>query len=242
MAKEKKFKVKKRFKWSDMVIHGLVRLFNRKPEAIINLSGAPLPKQCVLLGNHNGSKGPITFRLFIRDVYMTWSAHQMCERFCSRYNYLYHTFYRQKYGYGRLKSFIKSVLLGFVAPWVYSYGGVFPVYYDNRLVKTYKYSIEIIENNVPVLIFPENSNEGYTDILEQFWPGYLTLPKMYYKKHGIDLPVYCLRYDKDPKRITIGKPMYYNELAKTHTDEEINKMFLDYMNSLKNVQANIINP
>jgi hypothetical protein len=237
MAKEKKFKVKKKFTFSDMLLHGLLRIFNRKPKAIVNLSGGELPKQCILIANHFGSKGPVSYRLFLRNVYMTWSAHQMCEGYGSRYNYLYHIYYRKKQGYGKLKAFFKSVLLASVAPWTYKYAGVLPVYYDNRLFRTYKYSIEAIENEVPVFIFPENSNEGYKETLEEFWPGFLALPKLYFKKHNVDLPMYCLRLDKNPKRIIIGKPMYYNALAKEHSDEEIIKIFVNYINSLQEIKS-----
>jgi len=231
MPKKKKFKVKKRFTFSDKLLHCILRIPNRKAK-VINTTGEPLPKQCILIANHHGAAGPVNIRLFIKDVYMTWCAHQMCERYPSRWRYAYHTYYRKKLKYNKVKAFFKATLLAFINPWTYKYTGAIPVYYDSRIINTYRNSIECIENNVPVLIFPENSNEGYKKVLEEFWGGFLAMSRLYYKKNNVDLPIYTLRFCTKPKRIIIGTPLYYNELSKTHTDEEILKMFVTHMNEL----------
>jgi len=98
---------------------------------------------------------------------------------------------------------------------------------------TYKHSIECIEAGTPILVFPEYSDEGYKDMIEKFWPGFIYVLKLYYKKHGVDLPVYALRYD--PKKLVYGKPMYYREISNGRTDEEALDVLRDYMNSLKEV-------
>jgi hypothetical protein len=242
MAKEKKAKklkvkkiriVKKLGFWGRL-LRWIVRHVKSHPR-VIYLTGEPLPTRCIMIGNHNGAGGPVSFRTFLKENYMTWGAHQMTEGFFSRRRYLSRIFYRQKLGYGPIKSFLFAFGLGIFAPLPYTAAGTIPIYYDSRLRHTIKWSIEAIENDVPILAFPEDSEEGYKEIIKSLYPGFLLVAKMYYKKHGVDLPIYTLRYERKPKCITIGKPMYYQELAKDHTEEEILQIFTDYMNSLKGI-------
>ena len=123
---------------------------------------------------------------------------------------------------------------------LYKHVGPIPVYYDRRIANTFKYSMTALENDLSILLFPENSDEGYKATIETFWHGYLQLSKLYYKRHKVDLPIYTLRYEKGYKKIVIGKPIYYNELiAQGFTDEQINQKFVDYINELR---AEIIPP
>ena len=228
----KKFKVKTRFNIKDKIIIGLCRFFKKRPE-FVNLIEGDLPEICIMIGNHNGAGGPFHYRAFMDNRFMSWGAHQMCESFGSRWRYLYYIFYRQKLGYGKLRAFFMSLVLGFIAPLVYGVAGIIPVYYDMRIVNTYRYSIECFENGVSVFVLPEASDEGYKEKIEGVFPGFLQLAKLYYKQYNADIPIYTLRYNKRPKKIVVGKPMYYQELAKEYTDEEILQIFIDYMNSLK---------
>ena len=232
----KKFKVKTKDNFLDKFLYGLLRIFKRKPE-FINLNegaenGKDLPQKCLMIGNHNGAGGPFTFRVFLKHRLMSWGAHQMCEGFTSRRRYLYYTFYRQKLGWNRVKAFIMSYVFGVLSRPAYSYAGIIPTYFDSRLFHTYKYSMECLEKGISVFVFPEDATDGYKEYIERFWPGFLHFAKLYYKRTGVDLPIYTLFYSKKPKTIVIGKPMYYQELLKEHTDEEILEIFRNYMNSL----------
>lgn len=233
----KSFKVKTKDNLGDRILRGIVRIFKRKP-LIVNLNVEEPPKKCLLIGNHNGAGGPFSFRTFWRHRFMTWGAHPMCEGFKNRRRYLYHIFYRQKLGYGRIRAFLSSIGFGVISKLAYGFAGIIPIYYDNRLFLTYKYSFECLDKGVSVFIFPEDSTEGYKERIEKFMPGFLHLSRLYYKKYGVDLPIYTLYYNKKPKTIVIGKPMYYQELLKEHTDGEILKIYMDYMNSLREICYN----
>ena len=229
---KKEFKVKKSIGKYGKCLQKIFKMLKKKPE-IINLNIEELPTKCIIIANHNGAGGPFNFRIFMKEHYMSWGAHQMTEGFNSRRRYLYHTFYRQKLGYGKFKAFLLSIGFGLVSPLPYGIAGTILVYYDARVKSTLLNSVKCIENDVPVFIFPEDSSKGYKKIIEKLFGGFLQLSKMYYKKHKVDLPIYILRYNNNPKQIVYGKPMYYQELAKSHTDKEILKIFLDYLNSLK---------
>jgi len=234
----KQFKVKKKNLAAGKVLRRFVRIFKRKPKRFINLNesqafdGRDLPKPCILIGNHNGAGGPFSFRVFVKHQFMTWGAYQMCEGFKSRQKYLYHTFYRQKLGWGKVRAAIMSVIFGVISKFVYSYAGMIPTYTDGRFKSTLSYSMQCLNEGVSVMVYPEDSTDGYKEKIEKFYGGFLSLAKIYFKRTGIDLPIYTCYYCKKPKTIIIGKPMYAQELLKDRTDEEAVEIFREYMNEL----------
>ncbi len=76
-------------------------------------------------------------------------------------------FYQQKLGYGKVKSFIIATGFALISKILYNWMRVVPTYTDMRLTKTMKISMEAINNNEPILIFPENSDTGYYDVLKK---------------------------------------------------------------------------
>ena len=58
---------------------------------------------------------------------------------------------------------------------------VIPTYTDLRLMKTLKISADTLNSNEAVLIFPENSDNGYFDVLSEFNAGFVALSMFYHK-------------------------------------------------------------
>ena len=58
-------------------------------------------------------------------------------------------------------------------------------YTDMRFSKTIKESILAIENNESIVIFPENSSDGYHDELKEFHPGFYMIADKCYQKYQI---------------------------------------------------------
>jgi len=234
----KKFKVKKKFDIGDKCILALLKIVVKKPQFINLNENEELPKRCILIGNHRSAIGPFTYRVHMKGVFMVGSAHQVCENFRNRWNYLYHVFYRKKNNVPAIPAFIRSTLLGVFIGRLYKLAGALPIYFDSRLVLTFKYCLQVLEEDIPVAFFPENSDDGYFEIVKKFNMGFLLIAKLYYEKHNEDVPIYTHHFASNPDRIITGKPMYYSELAKTHTDEEICEIFREYMNSLNAIGRN----
>ncbi len=188
----------------------------------------------IMIGNHSGAKGASVYRLSSPNEhnFMTWGAHQMIENYPSRWNYLYHVFYTQKLGFSKRRAFFSATSFAIVSKIIYRIAGILPIYYDFRFNKTIKHSFECFDNNIDVLIFPEDSTEGYFDDLVGMTPGFLTLSKLYYKKYGVDLPIYPLYFNRHYMKIVIGKPLYLQELQKEHSQEEILTIFMNEINQL----------
>lgn len=221
------------------MIRGIARIFKRKPKFInlnedMALDGRDLPKKCMMIGNHNGAGGPFSFRTFMwRKRFMTWGAHQMCENYKSRRHYLYNVFYTQKLGWKKPKAKFMSWFFGFFSKIIYKHAAIIPTYTDQRLIKTFKISIECLEKDVSLFIFPEDSTNGYKEQIEVFWGGFVRFSQTYFRQKGIDLPIYTCYYAKKPKTIVIGKPMYLQELLKENTMDEALEIYRNYMNSLQ---------
>lgn len=228
----KKFKVKLKDSFGDKLLAGFVKIFKKSPR-FIDLNESEIEKKSIIIGNHDGASGAFTYRTFMKHRFMTWGTHQMCEGFRSRWKYLYHIFYRQKLGYGKFKSFVIATLFGMISKLAYNYAGIIPVYYDMNIKKTFQYSFDCIEKDVSVFVFPENSNNGYKKVLEEFYSGFLKLSQLYYNKYKVDLPIYTLYFSSKYKKLVIGKPMYLQQLKqKFSSEQEIADHFRDCMNSL----------
>ena len=136
----------------------------------------------------------------------------------------------------------KAGLMGWLSPTVYRGMRMLPSYPDSRLLKTLRISSKVLDQNMGVMVFPENSNEGYEEELKEFFPGFVMLAEKYYRETGEDLPVYPVYYSVPKHIMVIGKPLYVQELAKEGLDryaiaqrycEEVNKLFYEYVQDKK---------
>lgn len=50
-----------------------------------------------------------------------------------------------------------------------------------------KKSVELLAQDIAIMIFPENSEEGYKDELTDFFPGFVLVAKGYKKAYGEDI-------------------------------------------------------
>lgn len=183
------------------------------PHEIINLNQEPLPDQCIILGTHNGMRGPFVYQAFMPKFCVPWGAHEMTGNYKERWNYLYHVFYQQKLKLSKPQAWFKATFLAIVSKFFYNKIGLIGTYQDARQLSVIRRSVMHIEQNVPIMLFPENSSKGYFEILEECHSGFVLLAQAFYKKHNIDLPVYPTYYSKKFKRIVIDKPMYVKQLT-----------------------------
>ena len=203
----------------------------------VEFLGKKFPEKCIIIANHNNKKGPMVYEFSLPTRHVTWGAYQMLGSYKMRFRYLRDVLYIQKNGVKKWKATIKA---GFEAIFsIYSYRGmkVIPSYPDARLRKTLQYSMDCLDNNFAISLFPEDSNKGYFDEMKHFFPGFVMLAEQYYKKTGEDLPVFPIYYGRKKKKIVVGKPLYVQDFVKQglKRDEiaekfrlEVNKLYNDY--------------
>ena len=229
---EKEYKVVKRRNLFNKTLKAIIRFFKRKPRTV-NLNDEPLQDKAIYISNHSGASGPMTYEMFFPKRMTPWGAHEMCGNYKSRWKYLYHVFYRQKMHWGKGKAFIIATLFALISKLLYNSVGLIGTYQDTRLLKTMRDSTKVLDENVPLLIFPEDSTTGYLEPPEAFNMGYLTIAKLYYKLRKVDLPIYPMYYSKKNALFVIGEPIYYNKMIEEgKTPEQINDYVLDIVTRL----------
>ena len=211
--KQKEFKVFSRRQPIYKPFRVIMRLIFKKPQ-VINLAGE-IPDKCIVLANHSAKSGPPCLDLYFPKKTAKWGAYQMFGNYQSRKAYLRDILYIQKCGKkpGFKTSFIASVLAVF-NPMVYKGMWMMPTYPDGRFATTLRNSAKVLDANIPVMVFPENSNEGYKDVLTEFFPGFVMLAEKYYRATGEDVPVYPVYYSIKKRIMIIGKPMFVQDMVK----------------------------
>ena len=113
-----------------------------------------------------------------------------------------------------------------------------PTYTDARFATTLRNSAKVLDAGMSVMIFPENSNEGYKDVLTEFFPGFVMLAEKYYRATKEDLPVYPVYYSIKKRVMIIGRPLYVQDMVKEGLDRyqiaekfcgEVNQLYFDYV-------------
>lgn len=212
-------------------LKAIIKVFKTKPK-IFN-QNETLPDQAIFICNHSGAGGPFSLSLFFPKLFVPWGAHPMTEGYISRWKYLYHVFYQQKLKYGKLRSFLISTPFALISKMLYNGMHVIPTFTDLRVRKTFEISKKHLNIGNPVLIFPEDSSDGYHDILKHYNGGFVYLSFDYFKTYQIDLPVYPIYYNQKSNAILIEKPHYLQEdLKKGFRRDQIAEKFKNLANDM----------
>lgn len=231
MKKEKNYKVPTGRQPVYSAFKLFMRMIFRRPK-IINLAGN-IEKKSIILANHSNKSGPPCFDLFFPNKCVKWAAHEMFGNYKSRRTYLRDILYLKKCKASRARAVIMSTLFASVSQFVYKGMKMMPTYTDMRLSKTIKNSISCIDNDISVMVFPEDSNDGYKEVLTDFFPGFVLLADRYYKQKGEDLPIYPVYLHVKKRVMVIGKPIYMQELVAKGMDKfQIAKFYCDKVNEL----------
>lgn len=196
-----------------------------------------LPKEisekCIMVCNHTKKSGPMACELVLPVFNVKWGAHEMLGNYKTRVKYLRDIFYIKKQGYSKFVATIKAYFEAIFSKMVYKGIKLIGTYPDARLKNTLKNSVKVLEENKAILIFPENSNDGYHNKMNMFHPGFVVLSQYYYKLHNEDLPIYPIYYSRKQKKMVVGYPMYVQDYVKQGlSKEEISQKFCDAVNNL----------
>ena len=227
MKKKNEYKVKSKRSIPFKMLKGFLKIFTPRPE-VVNISDTELADKAIYLMNHAGARGPLVFELYFPKRCSPWGAHEMCGNYKERWNYLYRVFYQQKLHYGKFRSFFIATIFAVISKWLYGGVGLIGTYHDTRLISTMRNSTAVLNENLGIVIFPEDSTNGYLDVPQAFNEGFIMLAKTYYKRTGEDLPVYSVYYAKKQKKFIIDKPEYINKMIEEgHSETEIADFFLE---------------
>ncbi|MDT8336612.1 MAG: hypothetical protein RQ856_02150 [Candidatus Izemoplasmatales bacterium] len=215
----KKVMTIKKHNWFIRLIKKIIRTVRKKPELII-LEEA-LPEKAIYFANHSGAAGPLTLSVYFPKYLVPWGAYPMTGHYITRWKYLYFVFYRKKIGYSKFRSFILATLFGIISKTLYKGVRLIPTYPDARLRKTIKLSLENLDCNNSLLIFTEDSSDGYEVKIEKFHSGFVYLAEQFYKHNQTHIPLIPIYYHKEKQQIIVGKARYLSEFDKNMKRDEI---------------------
>ncbi len=199
---------------------------------VINLAES-VPEKAIAVSNHASKMGPASMEFNYPVYNVKWGAHEMLEGYGSRFRYLRDVLYMQKHKNGKLRATLKAAFEAIFSPAVYRGLKFIPTYTDLRLRHTISQSIDVLDDGGTVMIFPEDSSNGYFDELKSLHTGFVLLALQYRTKRSEDLPVIPSYYHRRKRLIIIGKPLYVGALYDTGmTIEEIAELFRGEINSL----------
>jgi len=227
MAKEK---CKNKRAWWFKGYKGFIRLFKKKPT--FKYLGESIKPGSLILSNHEGTASPLTFEIFLNEPITFWGAYQMNGSLASLYKYQTKDYYHGKKHWplwaARLFCLLASPLT-----WIF-YRGIklISIYPGAKLRTTLKQSVEAIKQGKSVIIYPEDSTNGYLPVLKGFHAGFVLLCD-YCLKQGIDLPIHVSYLNKKDKVCVIDKAVMYSSLvAEGLNKEEIAKKLCDRTNEI----------
>ena len=230
-------KIKPKRKWFFRIVKAIMKPFVGKIK-IIN-ENDELEKGSIYLCNHVGSKGPFKLEFNFPVDFRFWGTYEMCGGYFSRFKYLYKTYFIQKKHNNKFSAFIKAFLIAPFSGMFYKGLQLIPTYPDSRLKNTLEYTCEIINKGQSVVIFPENSSDGYHEVMKEYFAGFYLLAKLYYKKYKKNIKIYNMRYEKKNKTLYIEKGISIEELLKLNLhNKDVSEYFRKRTNALIEKQKN----
>ncbi len=217
--------------WFIRLIKFIIRKIRTAPQLIF--SEEELPCEAIYIANHSGAAGPLTLSVYFPVVLVPWGAYPMTRNYISRWKYLYNVFYRQKLKYSKPKSFLLATLFGIISKLLYTGVSLIPTYPDIRLKHTINESIAHLDNHNSLLIFPEDSTNGYNQVVDSFHSGFVFLAEKYYSKRQVHIPIIPVLYNQEEQKIIIGKQYILPDFKKIKDRKTLADEFRKILNSLK---------
>ncbi|MBQ8427258.1 MAG: hypothetical protein IJX16_05820 [Clostridia bacterium] len=224
------FKQAKKRKWWFRLLKKMMNGRYKKP--LFVYIEKEFPDGSVILSNHEGTDSPMSIEKYLNRSVRMWGTHEMNSGLVKMYKYQTRVYYHEKKHWNLHLARLFCLLASPLTNLFYSGFDLISTYRDHRFMKTVKESLSTIKNGDSIMIFPEDSTNGYLPELEGFFAGFASFCE-YALKNGIDVPVVVSYFKKEEKIYIFDKPIYYSELKKDgKTKEEIADKLLKRCNEL----------
>ena len=196
-------------KLSYRFLRGVVRTFTPNVQTFWEEPFCGEPS--IFVCNHARAMGPIDMCAYfpLRDELRLWMNDSVLHPS------LVPAYVRQDYWYkpgtwrARVLNCFVPYLAALALPAVLHSAPYVPVYHDMRVVKTFRLSIQALQQGYSVVVFPEQP-AGYHEREEQLNSGFLLIARMAYQKMGRALRFYPVHIDPETRRIDVRKPLLYD--------------------------------
>lgn len=220
--------VKKRKKWYE-VLKKIMKIRYKKP-AFMYL-GEKFTYGSIILSNHEGTDAPMSLEIYNNHPIRMWGAYEMNGTLGEMYRYQTKVYYHEKKHWNLFLARLFCLLASPLTYIFYKGLNLISTYKDGRLIKTIKESIETLKKGESVVIYPENSDNGYLSELEGLHHGFLLLAETCLKR-GLDPDIFITYYRKKDGVYIVDKPVKYSSLCEGKTREQVSDFVLNRCNEL----------
>lgn len=190
----------------------------------------------LILSNHEGTDAPMSLEIYSGLPIRMWGASEMNSGLIKMYKYQSRVYYHEKKGWNLFLARLFCLIASPLTNLFYSGLRLISTYRDMNIVKTVRESIEAIKNGENIVVYPEDSTNGYLSELEGFHSGYALLCDVC-ERRGIDLPIFVSYYRKKDNTYIFDAPVLYSELKRKYKSrEEISRVLCDRCNELGKMQ------
>ena len=212
----------------------LMKVRYKKPRFVY--LGEPFENGAVILSNHEGTDSPMSLEIYCDKPVRMWGAHEMNSGLVSLYKYQTKIYFHEKKHWNIHLARLFCLIASPLTHLFYAGFDLISTYRDVRLVKTLRESFEALKSGDNIVIFPEDSTNGYLTELEGFHEGFILLAEFCQKKK-IDIPIYVSYFRKSDRTYIFDAPIKYSELSAKHKNrEQIAKYLCDRCNELGKMQ------
>lgn len=184
-----------------------------------------IPDEPVLfVGNHCQLYGPIACELFMPVERYTWCAGQMMK-LKEVPSYTFEDFWSFKPRSIQWFFRLASYLIAPICVCIFNNANTIAVYRDNRIVSTFKKTIQTLQNNTSVVIFPEH-NKTKNNIIYEFEENFIDIARLYHKRTGHEVAFVPMYIAPKLKGIWFGEPIRFS--AGTPIEDE-RRRICDYL-------------
>ena len=168
-----------------------------------------LPEEAVILvGNHCQAHGPLVGELRLPFPRKTWCASEMMER-DKVAEYAFRDFWSQnpKWTHPFYKALAHAITP--LSVLLFNHAETIPVYRDNRVLVTFRETMQALEAGTSVLIFPEH-DKRHNHVLDDFQDRFIDVAKLYRRRSGSCLAFVPVYICPALKKICFGEPVRFD--------------------------------
>lgn len=229
--------MKKKRKWYFRLIKKITKCKYKQPTFVF--LGEKFEQSSIVLSNHEGTDAPMSMEIYYDAPLRMWGAYQMNSGLVQMYKYQTRVYYHEKKGWNLFLARMFCLLASPLTNLFYKGLDLISTYRDSRFMITLRESINALKAGDNIVIYPEDSKNGYLPELEGFYEGFAMLAELCEKK-GVDAPIFVTYFKKKERIYVIDKPVYYRDLqAQGLSRAEIVQYLLKRCNELGKMQFDI---
>ena len=203
-------------KWWFRVLKKMMKSRYKKPKFVY--LGEELHGGGIVLSNHEGTDAPMSFEIYSGKKIRFWGSYQMNSGLVKLYKYQTKVYYHEKKHWNLFLARLFCLLASPLTNLFYKGLNLISTYPDARLKTTLGESLDAIKDGNDIVIFPEQSNEGYKDVLDGFHAGFVLFAE-FCLKNGIDTPIYVSYFNKKKMVYLIDVPVMFSNLKEKYGDK-----------------------